>query len=211
MAACTDLDVSAPDPHHNTKTHYSYSPSGESTASSSSSSSASSVLSIDAPSSQSSVSPGSVDSSREEWTNENEDQYYNAGYSRRGSSDSSDGEAVITTGLSDGGVVISYAHEEDLVIASDTSFCHATQVHPIIEAVAPEVRKHPRRTQRLNSGESQDGKTTTACPRPPPSLVRQSERKDNFVDSLVGKLTCFRNLERRIADETTTSKTLPPR
>ena len=40
-------------------------------------------------------------------------------------------------------------------------------------------RQNPRRTQRQSSGSQS---------RPPPQLVRQSERKDVFVDSLVGKL-----------------------
>ena len=57
------------------------------------------------------------------------------------------------------------------------------------KAFASEFPPNPRRTQRLNSYEYQDGQTVVACPRPPPSLVRQSERKENFVDTLVGKLT----------------------
>jgi len=49
-------------------------------------------------------------------------------------------------------------------------------------AVAPELRQHPRRT-------SAQIDTPSGCTvaRPPPSLVRQSDRKDNFVESLVGK------------------------
>ena len=57
-----------------------------------------------------------------------------------------------------------------------------------IKAVALEARQHPRRTQRLYSQDSQDGSSSTSCLRSPPALVRQSERKHNFVDSLVGKL-----------------------
>ena len=48
--------------------------------------------------------------------------------------------------------------------------------------LAPEYRQHPRRTRlqpELHNGSN--------APRPPPSLVRQSERKVNFVDSLVGE------------------------
>ena len=48
-------------------------------------------------------------------------------------------------------------------------------------AVPPELRKHPRRT---NSGIQSNG---VSCARPPPCLLRQSERKVNFVDNLVGK------------------------
>ena len=49
-------------------------------------------------------------------------------------------------------------------------------------AVPPELRKHPRRTS--NYAVQSNG---VPCPRPPPCLVRQSERKVNFVDNLVGK------------------------
>ena len=79
-------------------------------------------------------------------------------------------------------------------------------VQPPPEVVALECRQHPRRTQRLNSSESQHAKTTKTCPRPPPSLVRQSERKDNFVDSLVGKLTCLAIQEGETTDEPITSR-----
>lgn len=49
-------------------------------------------------------------------------------------------------------------------------------------AVAPELRQHPRRTHHVaHTGNG----SASACPRPPPSLVRQSERKVNFVDNLV--------------------------
>lgn len=47
--------------------------------------------------------------------------------------------------------------------------------------VPAELRKHPRRT---NSYVIQNG---VPCPRPPPCLMRQSERKVNFVDNLVGE------------------------
>ncbi|RAK96693.1 putative G1/S-specific cyclin Pcl5 [Aspergillus ibericus CBS 121593] len=46
-------------------------------------------------------------------------------------------------------------------------------------AVPPELRKHPRRT---NSSVQSNG---VSCARPPPCLLRQSERKVNFVDNLV--------------------------
>ncbi|PYH45407.1 putative G1/S-specific cyclin Pcl5 [Aspergillus saccharolyticus JOP 1030-1] len=45
--------------------------------------------------------------------------------------------------------------------------------------VPPELRKHPRRT---NSATQANG---ASCTRPPPCLLRQSERKVNFVDNLV--------------------------
>jgi PHO85 cyclin-5 len=47
----------------------------------------------------------------------------------------------------------------------------------VLASVAPEQRQHPRRTSVV---------ARLGCP---PSLVRQSDRKVNFVDSLVGKLT----------------------
>ena len=60
-------------------------------------------------------------------------------------------------------------------------------------AVAPELRQHPRRTQRPAQLETQVSGLANTAPRPPPSLVRQCERKDNFVESLVGKLTLTEN------------------
>lgn len=51
---------------------------------------------------------------------------------------------------------------------------------------APEARQHPRRTRRLCSHDSSNGDT---APRPPPALVRQSDRKISFVDSLVDTTT----------------------
>lgn len=52
----------------------------------------------------------------------------------------------------------------------------------ILTSVAPEQRQHPRRT-------SLGPVARLGCP---PSLVRQCDRKVNFVDSLVGKLkNCY--------------------
>ena len=55
-----------------------------------------------------------------------------------------------------------------------------------VDAVASELRQNPRRTQALSQNDVLDGCSTA---RPPPALVRQCDRKDNFVESLVGKLT----------------------
>ncbi|CAD6592943.1 MAG: hypothetical protein ASARMPREDX12_006611 [Alectoria sarmentosa] len=164
MAGDPDLDASASWPHHIPSKNYPYSPSLASTASSSSSS----VFSLDAPSSQSSVS-SSVGWSSSAWNseNENENQYFASRHIAQQS----------TTGSSD----------EEVIITSNLPYRSRPQ--SCAEAVAPESRQHPRRTQRLNSYESQDGKTLSSCPRPPPSLVRQSERKENFVDSLVDTTT----------------------
>jgi hypothetical protein len=46
-------------------------------------------------------------------------------------------------------------------------------------SVPPELRMHPRRTNSTAANGS--------AARPPPCLLRQSERKVNFVDNLVGK------------------------
>ncbi|RLL93701.1 hypothetical protein CFD26_101915 [Aspergillus turcosus] len=47
-------------------------------------------------------------------------------------------------------------------------------------AVAPELRRHPRRTNSCMAQSS-----GVSCARPPPCLLRQSDRKVNFVDNLV--------------------------
>ena len=172
MAVHPYLDASVPWPHHTSTKDYPYSPSLASAASSSSSS----VFSLDAPSSQSSV-PSSAGWSSSAWNSENEsdNQYFTSRCaSQKDTASSPDEEAVITSYLPS-----------------------RSRPRSCAEAVAPESRQHPRRTQRLNSHESQDGKISSLCPRPPPSLVRQSERKENFVDSLVGKLT-LDTLGRRI-------------
>ncbi|MCJ1308750.1 hypothetical protein MMC25_002404 [Agyrium rufum] len=74
-------------------------------------------------------------------------------------------------------------------------------------AVAPELRQHPRRTRQDSSCE---GATSVLGPRPPPSLTRQSERKDNFVENLVGKQLPFAQVGDRainaFADEDTTTQ-----
>lgn len=192
MTEGTDLDVSISSPHHDNRACFPYSPSTESIASSS----WSSVDSIEAPSSQSSLSPQSVHSSTTEWSNDSEDQYYNGRQSRRGSSDSSNGELAVTYTSHGEVVVTSYTSNAGVLSTSNRNVCPAPCKQPSTEVLAPEVRKHPRRTQQLNPLDTQAGTTTAACSRIPPPLVRQSERKDNFVDSLVGKLSYCRLLER---------------
>ena len=179
MAGEPDIDASASLPLRLANENYPYSPSLASTASSSSSS----VFSLDAPSSQSSVS-SSAGWSSSTWNTENEiESYYftSRHISQHSTTISSDDEVVTTSYLP----------------------CSQARAHLPTEAVASKSRQHPRRTQRLNSYESQDGKTVS-CPRPPPSLVRQSERKENFVDSLVGKLSYPSRLRTKLwADEAT--------
>ena len=53
------------------------------------------------------------------------------------------------------------------------------------DSVAPELRQHPRRTQASTQVDLQNGHPIA---RPPPALVRQCDRKENFVESLVGKI-----------------------
>lgn len=46
--------------------------------------------------------------------------------------------------------------------------------------------QHPRRTKKPNEADLKNGNAIVSS-RPPPALVRQCERKDSFVDSLVGE------------------------
>lgn len=138
-----------------------YSPSAASTTSSTSST----AFSIDAPSSQSSVSCTSND----EWSTsvcqtENQNANILSGHLRKSTIRSTD----------------------DVVLSSVPSSTSRSQLS---SSVAPCSRQNPRRTQRLNSHESQDGTKINSCPLPPPTLIRQSERKDNFVESLVDTST----------------------
>ena len=55
--------------------------------------------------------------------------------------------------------------------------------------VPKELRQNPRRTQSAAQANSDGGAPVSGCIRPPPPLIRQCDRKDNFVDSLVGELT----------------------
>jgi len=59
----------------------------------------------------------------------------------------------------------------------------------LAQTLPKEKLQNPRRTNRLveekNTGGSSSGNETITCPLPPPSLVRQADRKVNFVDNLV--------------------------
>lgn len=75
-----------------------------------------------------------------------------------------------------------------LNISSESTFrCRSAtrgSVFKIADAAVPlEMRKNPRRT---NSHVSFNGVCASGA-RPPPALLRQCERKVNFVDKLVGK------------------------
>ncbi len=139
-----------------------YSPSNASTTSSTSSS----AFSVDAPSSQSSVSSSSID----DWSS--------SAYQTESEGSNVDGLQPLQRQNSN-------SSEEDATPPCSTKLASCPQP---TGAVDPGARRHPRRTQRLNSCESYDGKQPSHYPLPPPPLVRQSERKDNFVESLVGKL-----------------------
>ena len=163
MAGISDLSRYVGYPHAPLHRSMPYSPSSASTTSSTSSS----VFSVDAPSSQSSVSCSSVDDwASSAYQNEHENPNVN--------------------GLQPLQRQDSASSDED----NNTPYSANLASRPQLPGTsAPSSRQHPRRTQRLNSYDSQHGKQIIQYPPPPPSLVRQSERKDNFVESLVGKLT----------------------
>ena len=64
----------------------------------------------------------------------------------------------------------------------------ASATSNIDTAVVPDFRQNPRRTKPVAQQDQKHGTSATDCPRPPPTLVRQCNRKVNFVDNLVGKL-----------------------
>lgn len=163
MASTSDNDAFAPSSLRLSTGNHPY---GSSIASSASSSS-SSIFSLDAPSSQSSIASSSTSSLNAVWEKENEDEYFS-------SYQSSQESATIASECSQG-------------LKSSVAKHIQRRSQLPCEAVAPEARKHPRRTHRLPPINVNNG-VSGPCPRPPPALVRQCERKDNFVDSLVGKL-----------------------
>ena len=72
------------------------------------------------------------------------------------------------------------------LLSSSQSICNTrSEVQP--DAVPIEQRQHPRRTHRLIKVDSKSANAPAPVSRAPPALVRQSERKEVFVDSLVGK------------------------
>lgn len=174
MASKADNDVLAPSSLRLSTSNHPY---GYSIASSASSSS-SSIFSLDVPSSQSSAASSSTSSLNAVWENENEDEYF--------SNYQSSQECAST------------ASERSPGIKSSAVKLVQHRAQLPCKAVAPEARKHPRRTHQLAPINVNNG-GSGPCPRPPPALVRQCERKDNFVDSLVGKLTRLSLLDLPIA------------
>ena len=134
------------------------------------SSSSSSIFSIDAPSSRSSAPSSSTDSLNAVWENEGDSSYFSSHHYHHQIIPTLSHEALITTTCS-----------------TKRAAPRSQAPRQLNEAVVPESRQHPRRTQPLTEFVSQKGGPTASCPRPIPALVRQCERKDNFVDSLVGK------------------------
>lgn len=122
------------------------------------SSSSSSLFSIDAPSSQSSAGSSSSRSPCANWDNENETECSSK-------DDRSYKPSARSWKFSD---------------PSDTK--HQKPGLEILHEISV-TTAHPRRTNR-NAGEA----FARSLLRPPPPLVRQCERKESFVDSLVGKL-----------------------
>ena len=99
-------------------------------------------------------------------------------------SQSSDDSSVHSTGLSsDAEISDSYCYTSQPSCQPITSACDqsapttACWSKNVLSSIAPQ-RRHPRRT---NSG-------IVTLSGYPPSLIRQCDRKVNFVDSLVGKL-----------------------
>ncbi|KAJ9298929.1 hypothetical protein DTO271G3_3171 [Paecilomyces variotii] len=122
---------------------------------SSASSSSSSIFSLDCVSSQSSISSSSTHMVDVIWENEASGETSVTG---RGLAQSSESSSRYPRG----------SVRANVPKVADT-------------AVPPELRKNPRRTNSL--GVSSNG--ASSCVRAPPSLVRQCERKVNFVDNLV--------------------------
>jgi len=175
MICISDRESTAPSSLRITTHHHLYDP-----PTSSPTSSSSSVFSIDAPSSQSSVPSSSTDSLNAIWEDESDASYF----SRRPN------HQVIPTSADEAVINPKYPTKR-------AGPC-LQPPRQLDEAVALESRQHPRRTQYLTKIASQNGGSAASCPRPPPSLVRQCERKDNFVDSLVGKLTWLLHFEMTI-------------
>ncbi|MCJ1437466.1 hypothetical protein MMC27_006853 [Xylographa pallens] len=156
--SASDIDASKRPPLRNTQNNHPYSSSVASSASSSSSS----IFSSDAHSSQSSAPSSSKSVLHTGWDSEHSGSLSIADYHI----------ASITLESQDGG--------------SSTTRPLVPRECLSVDAVAPELRQNPRRTQAPSQNDLLDGCSTA---RPPPALVRQCDRKDNFVESLVDTTT----------------------
>ena len=159
------------------------------------SSACSSFFSIDAPSSQSSVASASSSGSLSaNWNTENE----------------SENESVDphTHRVSQG--LTSVASKEPIPVCAESKSCKSYVEQISAEANKLESRQQTSRTRRSTCYVTVDGKAVASCPRQPPALIRQSERKDNFVDNLVGQLSLLFDFGTN-ADSRGKKKTLPLR
>ncbi|MCJ1333700.1 hypothetical protein MMC10_010400 [Thelotrema lepadinum] len=159
-------DVSQRSSLRNLTNNYPYTPSIASAASSS----ASSLFSADGKSSQSSA-PSSAKGSSPIYDSDG----YN--FQSVGNNEYANSQANI----------YGFSQDPQSIRIQQQNAIHVQQILPSENAVAPELRINPRRTQaplvQTDDGESK-ARTRTI-----PALVRQDNRKDNFVESLVGKLT----------------------
>ena len=155
--SASGIDAFKRPPLHNTQNNHPYSSSVASSASSSSSS----IFSSDAHSSQSSAPSSSKSVLHTGWDTEHSASLSTADYQI----------ASIIPEPQDGGVSTTRPFVPRECLSED--------------AVAPELRQNPRRTQAPGQDDVLNGCFTA---RPPPALIRQCDRKDNFVESLVGKL-----------------------
>jgi len=133
---------------------------------SSASSSSSSVFSADSVSSQASVSSASTGSIHFVWGTQD----------RRSYSPVADDTPQYAPSL------------RTVEALKDVSKPAAPATNNIDTAVVRDLRQHPRRTKPLAQQDQTHRTIATECPRPPATLVRQCDRKVNFVDNLVGKL-----------------------
>ena len=68
-----------------------------------------------------------------------------------------------------------------------SGFSDISRTNPTEPPLPPSCRQNPRRTQRPSWSRASN-ESGSANPRPPPQLIRQGERKDNFVEGFVGEL-----------------------
>ncbi|KAL8716186.1 MAG: hypothetical protein Q9220_000091 [cf. Caloplaca sp. 1 TL-2023] len=173
MDCIADIDAPAHSSLHISTEYHDDSDSHSITSSSSDSSSTYSVFSLDAPSSQSSIS-----STASSWEGESDSAYL---------SDPPTTQQPASYAAAYGITITSHQPKPKIV--------HLQHSNP----VASECRQHPRRTQPQASA---NGCAASIGPRPPPALVRQSERKENFVESLVGSQFLGSRVEQDIRSET---------
>ncbi|MCJ1284884.1 hypothetical protein MMC26_004221 [Xylographa opegraphella] len=152
------IDASKRPPLRITQNNHPYSSSVASSASSSSSS----IFSSDAHSSQSSAPSSSKSILYTGWDSEHSETLSTIDYRI----------AAITPKSQDGG--------------PSTTRPFLARERLSDDAVAPELRLNPRRTQAPSREDVLNG---CSAARPPPTLVRQCDRKDNFVESLVDTTT----------------------